>query len=63
MIDLTDEHITHLDNIINNGLMRTITPEHVEAYLVHNGYVRRAVGGLVATDFGNKSFYEKQKNK
>ncbi len=60
-MDLTDEHIDHLDNLINGGLMRKVTPEPMESYLLQNGYARKAVGGLVATNAGQKIFMEYHK--
>ena len=49
-----DEHLFHLDNLINGGLMRTITPDDAAKHLVEKGLARHTVGGLVATDAAYK---------
>lgn len=56
--NLTDEHIDHLQNIGYGGLMRKVTPRHVESHFLEMGYVRRAVGGLMITDAGHKAMID-----
>lgn len=47
---MKDDHIPHLYNLAYGGLMRTKTPDDVADQLIKDGYARKAVGGLVATD-------------
>ncbi len=54
-IKLSEEHAAHLQNLIGNGLMRKVIPSDVESYFLQAGYVRKAVGGLMATDAGHKA--------
>ena len=44
------ELIPHLHNLAYGGLLRSKTPDDVAEKLIQDGYARRAVGGLVATD-------------
>ena len=53
---LSDDHAKHLDNIINGGLTRTVTPPDIEHELLQAGYARKAVGGLMPTEHGYKMF-------
>ncbi len=54
------EDFEHFDNILNGGLMRKVTPAHVEAKFLQAGYARKAVGGLMPTEIGYKKFIEMQ---
>lgn len=47
---MKEEHVPHLLNLSYGGLMRSKTPDDVADQLIHDGYARRAVGGLMATD-------------
>jgi hypothetical protein len=58
---IEDEHAPHLDNIINGGLMRTNTPEHIEDELLKRGLIYRATGGLMPTDDGQRALMQWQK--
>ncbi len=60
MMQISDEHLPHLDNIINGGLMRTVVPAHIEQQLLQAGYARKAVGGLMPTEHGYKMFMQAQ---
>lgn len=52
------DHIPHIKNIAYGGLLRTITPDDVADKLVQDGYARRAIGGLVATDTAHQFLIE-----
>lgn len=52
---LGDDHAEHLHNITHGGLMRKVTPAHVEVQLLKQGYIRKAVGGLIPTEAGFKA--------
>ena len=54
-----DEHLFHLDNLINGGLMRTVTPDDAAKSLIEKGLARHAVGGLVATESAYQYLKEK----
>lgn len=58
---LNIEQAGHLNNIINGGLMRKVTPAHIEAQFLKEGYIRKAVGGLMITDAGHHAFMLWQK--
>lgn len=58
---LSDEHAEHLNNILTGGLMRKVTPEHIEKEFLQSGYARKAVGGLMPTETGYKAFMMWQK--
>lgn len=47
---MNEEYLPHIQNLAFGGLMRTVTPDDVADDLIKNGYARKAVGGLVATD-------------
>lgn len=44
------ETLGHLANLSYGGLMRAKTPDDVSEQLIKDGYARKAVGGLMATD-------------
>lgn len=52
---LGKEEAEHLHNIMYGGLMRKVTPAHIEAQLIKQGHIRRAVGGLMPTEAGFKA--------
>lgn len=52
------EHVSHVTNIAYGGLLKTVTPEDVTEDLIKSGYVRKAVGGLVATDTAHQYLIE-----
>lgn len=54
-MSLSEEHIKHLNNIAYGGLMKLSIPDHMENYLSEQGYVRRVIGGLVATEDGKNA--------
>lgn len=56
---LSDEEKTHLENVTFGGLMRTITPSHIEEILLQSGYARKAVGGLMPTEAAYKLLSKK----
>jgi hypothetical protein len=58
-MDLSDEEMANLHNIVFGGLMRTITPSHIEERLLQSGYARKAVGGLMPTDAAHKLLRKK----
>ena len=58
---LTAEHAPHLENIIRGGLLRKVTPEHIERHFLEEGYIHHAVGGLMATDAGHYAFMQWEK--
>lgn len=60
---ISAEHADHLDNILNGGLMRKVTPEHIAEHFIQNGYIRRAVGGYVATEGGHNALMMYNKTK
>lgn len=60
---LSDDHAEHLHNISHGGLMRKVTPTHIEVELLKHGYIRRAVGGLMPTEVGFKALMLWQKGK
>lgn len=62
-MDFNEEHISHLDNIINGGLMKKVTPSHIESHFLQHGYVRKAIGGLVVTETGYKTLIDWNKKK
>lgn len=47
---LDDANFGHLVNLAHGGLMRAVTPDDAADDLIKNGYARKTVGGLVATD-------------
>ncbi len=59
---LAPEHFEHLDNILNNGLLKKVVPSDAEAALLQSGYARKAVGGLMPTEAGHKAFMQHQKD-
>jgi len=54
-MDLTSDEAVELENIYSGGLMRKITPPHIEQQFLESGYVRRAVGGLMPTKAGHEA--------
>ena len=54
-----DDHLIHLDNLVNGGLARTETPSDVAKQLVEKGLARHTVGGLVATESAYKYLQDK----
>ncbi len=50
---ITADEADHLTNIIKGGLMRKVTPDHVERQFLEQGYIRHAIGGLMATEAGH----------
>lgn len=52
---LSDDRAGHLQNLVGNGLMRKVTPDDVTEYFLQQGYARKAVGGLMATEAGHKA--------
>lgn len=58
-MNLTDEHILHLDNIANGGLLRKVIPENVEKHLLKHGFIQKVAGGLMATHSGYKILSER----
>ncbi len=62
MIQLLPEHFEHLDNILNNGLLKKVVPAEAEVALLQAGYARKAVGGLMPTEAGHKAFMQYQKD-
>lgn len=58
-MNLTNEHITHLDNVANGGLLRKSIPEGVEQHLLKHGLIQKVVGGLMATQAGYKTLAER----
>ncbi len=51
----------HLDNILNGGLMKKVTPPHIEKRFIEQGYIYKGVGGLVPTHAGHTAFMTRQK--
>lgn len=47
---LKPEHLPHLANLAFGGLIRTKTPDDIAEHLIKNGYAKKVMGGLVATD-------------
>ena len=60
MASLLDEHADHLDNIINGGLMKKVTPLHVANVLLDHGYIKKATGGFMVTESGHKAYMKWQ---
>lgn len=58
---INEDSADHLDNIINGGLMRKITPDDIASQFLDSGYIRRATGGYVPTKEGHQAFLEWQK--
>lgn len=58
---LNKEHAQHLHNIVHGGLMRKIIPSDIEEQFIKQGYVRRVIGGTVATDIGHRVLMEFQR--
>jgi len=58
---LSDTHAEHMDNIINGGLMRKITPDDIKEHLLKQNYIRHTIGGLVPTNAGHYAFMMWQK--
>ena len=63
MGELSDDLAEHLHNISHGGLMRKVTPPHIEVQLLKQGYIRRAVGGLMPTESGFKALMLREKEK
>ncbi len=61
---MIDDDAEHLDNILHGGLLKKVTPPHIEERLIKNGYVYKGVGGLVPTHAGHTAFMTwKKENK
>jgi len=60
-MDLNEEHLRHLTNIVEGGLLRKITPPEIAQELIKNGYARNAVGGLMPTEHGYKTLMNNKK--
>ena len=54
-MDLTSDEAAELENIYSGGLMRKVTPPHIEQQFLENGYVHRVVGGLLPTKTGHEA--------
>lgn len=59
--ELTNEEMEEVKNLLESGLMKKITPTHLEESLLEKGIVKRSVGGLVVTDLGHHSYYRRRK--
>lgn len=53
-----DEHVEHLQNIGFGGLMRKVTPPHIESHFVEMGYIKRVAGGTIITKLGHKALVD-----
>lgn len=52
-------HYVHeLDNLVNGGLARKVTPEHMAEQLIRNGHAAVMVGGLAATKAGHELIFK-----
>lgn len=60
--DFTPEDADHFENIYSGGLMKKVTPSHIEQRFLQSGYARKAVGGLMPTELGFKMFSKWQKS-
>lgn len=58
--DLDPEDYPHYDNIAAGGLLRKVTPPDIEAKFMKQGYIQRAVGGLVLTKSCKEKFMGKK---
>lgn len=58
-MSLKPEHISHLENLVFGGLMRSKTPDDIAEHFVQNGYARKTFGGLVATGAAQKLLIQK----
>lgn len=43
-------HLSHLDSITNDGLLKKFVPPEIEEHLLAGGYARKGVGGLIPTE-------------
>lgn len=59
--DLTNEEMGELEHLLTSGLMRKVTPTHLEESLLEKGIVKHGVGGLVVTDLGHHKYYRREK--
>lgn len=55
---LSSEHAEHLQNLVENGLLRKVTPPDIAEHFLQAGYARKAVGGLMATDAGHRALMQ-----
>ena len=60
---LNEEESDHMHNIAHGGLMRKVTPDHIEAQFLKSGYVKKAVGGLMITEAGHMAMMAYRKGK
>lgn len=58
---IADEDAPHLENIINGGLLRSSTPDHVAADFLMRGLIYKATGGLMPTEAGHYALMNWQK--
>ena len=58
--DLDPEDMTHYENIAIGGLLRKVTPSHIEKKFLERGYIQRAVGGLILTKAYKEKFMGKK---
>lgn len=59
---MNHEDEKELQNIYTGGLMRTVTPDHIEKKFLQNGYIKRGAGGLMITESGHKALMLHQKD-